>query len=252
MTTQSSIRTNPVPIANTELRHLNSAIVGQEYEIKVRLPERYDEGEETYPVLYLLDGDHIFAMTTDIVQYLIYGNHIPDLIIVSPAYGDKNSPEYGGSNMRARDLRPFLTPGSDTPPGAAKYLQFFEQELLPFATSQYRIDPSDKTLAGWSWGAIFVLYALFEKPALFHRLIAFDIMEPQLLETEAAFAADNNELPGKLFLASGDNDMTTLAEKMVGRGYTGLTLDHQQLSRDGHFSLGGEGLSKGLVSVFRS
>jgi hypothetical protein len=251
MTTQSPSRRILVPIADTELHHLNSAIVGQQYEIKVRLPERYDEGEESYPVLYLLDGDHIFAMATDIVQYLIYGNHIPDLIIISPAYGDKNTPEYGGSNMRNRDLSPFLIPDLDTPPGAAKYLQFFEQELMPFATSQFRIDSSDKTLAGWSLGAIFVLYALFEKPALFQRRIAFDIIAPQLLEMETAFAADNDTLPGKLFLASGDYDMTPLAEKMVSRNYTGLTIDHQQLSRDGHFSLGGEGLSKGLVSVFR-
>lgn len=251
MTTQASRTRNPLPIANSELRHLNSAITGQDYEIRVRLPEQYDESEETYPVLYLLDGDHIFAMATDIVQYLIYGNHIPDLIIVSPAYGDKSSPEYGGSNMRARDLRPFLTPGSDTPPGAAQYLQFFELELLPFAAGQYRIDPSNKTLAGWSWGALFVLYTLFEKPGLFQRLIAFDIMEPQLPEMEAAFAAANNTLPGSLFLASGDSDMATLAETMTSRGYSGLTLDHQQLGRDGHFSLGGEGLSKGLVSVFR-
>src|SRR5258708_16646232 len=66
-----------VPIANSDLRHFKSSLLGQEYFVKVRLPEEYSEGSTLYPVLYLLDGDHAFAMATDIVQYLIYGKHIP-------------------------------------------------------------------------------------------------------------------------------------------------------------------------------
>jgi hypothetical protein len=76
-----------VPIANSQLRHLRSTIVGQDYQIKIRLPENYANSTSLYPVLYLLDGDHAFAMSTDIVQYLIYGQLIPDLIIASTAYG---------------------------------------------------------------------------------------------------------------------------------------------------------------------
>src|SRR5690349_11196279 len=90
----------PVPIANSELRSIRSSIIGQDYLIKIRLPETYVDNSSVYPVLYLLDGDHAFAMATDIVQYLIYGEHIPDLIIVSPAYGSKDAPHEGGTNMR--------------------------------------------------------------------------------------------------------------------------------------------------------
>ena len=99
-----------VPIANSQLRTIRSSIVGQEYQVKIRLPEDYAGTTKLYPVLYLLDGDHAFAMATDIVQYLIYGQHIPDLIIASPAYDSKKLPAEGGKNMRDRDLIPFPTP----------------------------------------------------------------------------------------------------------------------------------------------
>jgi hypothetical protein len=190
-------------------------------------------------------------MATDIVQYLIYGQHITDLIIVSPAYGSKNTLAYGGTNMRDRDLVPFPTQWSNTPPGGANFLQFLEQELMPFVTSHYRVDMSDRTLAGYSFGALFVIYALFQKPGLFSRMIAIDGMDDKLLDMEEAFSKANSMLPIRLFLSSGEDDMSRLADKLAERRYPGLTLEHERLNRIGHFAVGAEGLTKGLVSVFR-
>src|SRR5687767_7261734 len=116
MTNISPAPGTPVPIDNSELRYIRSAIVEEDYQIKIRLPETYEQSTATYPVLYLLDGDHAFAMATDIVQYLVYGNLIPDLIIVSPAYGSKDNPEEGGANRRDRDLVPFPLPSSSETP----------------------------------------------------------------------------------------------------------------------------------------
>ena len=247
----SCLQGTPVPIANTELLEFTSSLVGQHYYIKVRLPERYFETARSYPVLYLLDGDHAFAMATDIVQYLIYGQHVPDLIIVSPAYGSKDTPEYGGTNMRNRDLAPFPLEWSNTPPGGANFLQFLEQELIPFVTSHYRVDVSDRTLAGYSLGSLFVIYTLFQKPGLFSRMIAIDGMDDRLFEMEEAFSKAHSLLPIRLFLSAGEDDMSGLAEKMAKRGYAGLTLEHEHLNRIGHFAVSAEGLTKGLVSVFR-
>jgi predicted alpha/beta superfamily hydrolase len=148
MSTLIAKQSAAVPIANTELHELTSACVGQQYLVKVRLPETYAASTETFPVLYLLDGDHAFAMATDIVQYLIYSQQVPDLIIASPAYGSKSTPEYGGTNMRNRDLLPFSLDGSDTPPGGTAFLQFFEQELIPFIESTYRVSSTNRTIAG--------------------------------------------------------------------------------------------------------
>jgi predicted alpha/beta superfamily hydrolase len=177
--TTSNVQFPLVSIANSQLRHIRSSIVGQDYQVKIRLPEAYENTTTLYPVLYLLDGDHAFAMATDIVQYLIYGEHIPDLIIASPAYDSKKLPHEGGKNMRNRDLTPFPVPDTDMPSGAVRYLEFFQQELVPFVESNYRVSPSDRTLWGYSRGGLFALYALFEKPTLFQRYIIVDGFEDE-------------------------------------------------------------------------
>ncbi len=174
MDTFSNNKKIPVPIANSELQELTSSLVGQKYYVKIRLPEKYYETTESYPVLYLLDGDHAFAMATDIVQYLIYGQHIPDLMIVSPSYGSKATADYGGTNMRDRDLLSEPVKWAKYPPGAAVFLQFIEQELIPFVELHYQVSASDRTLAGYSLGSWFAIYTLFQKPDLFSRMIAID------------------------------------------------------------------------------
>lgn len=251
MSSQTKTNIVPVSIANTELHEFTSLIIGQKYYLKVRLPEKYYETTQSYPVLYLLDGDHAFAMATDIVQYLIYGQHIPDIIIISPSYGSKSTPEYGGINMRNRDLAPFPTQWTDTPPGGDTFLQVIKQEFVPFVMSNYRVDMSDSTLVGYSFGAYFVLNALFKSPGLFGRLIAIDGIDDRFLEMEEAFSKTNSALPVRLFVSSGEDDMLKLADKMTQRGYSGFKVEHAQLNGIGHFAVGAEGLTKGLVSVFR-
>jgi hypothetical protein len=190
-------------------------------------------------------------MATDIVQYLIYGKHIPDLIIASPAYGSKSRPEHGGTNMRNRDLLPVSLQSSDTPSGSAAFLQFFEQEFIPFIEATYRVNPSNRTFAGYSSGGIFVLDTLFQNSKLFQHYIVIDGFDALFFAREAAFAAVNQTLPVRLFVADGSDDSTEFIARLQGRGYPDLKIEHTQLSPLGHFAIGAEGLTKGLIAVFR-
>jgi hypothetical protein len=246
----------PVTIANSELRRLRSSIVGQDYLVKVRLPESYDEEKRTYPVLYLLDGDHAFALATDVVQYLIYCEQVPDLIIISPAYGSKAAPHEGAGNMRDRDLVPFYMPGTALPHGGAQYLQFVQRELLPFAESNYRIDSTRRTLWGYSYGGIFALYALLQNPKLFGQYIVLDGFDEQLLGMEEQYAAQHMSLPAKLFVAAppgeGYSAQSAFVDKIKSRGYGDLEVEFAQLSDLGHCGIAAEGLTKGLIALFRS
>ncbi len=244
----------PVPIANSELRTLHSTIVGQDYLIKVRLPESYATTTTNYPVLYLLDGDHAFAMATDIVQYLVYGESIPDLIIISPAYGSKDAPEEGGMNMRDRDLLPYPVDWTTQTPGAAQYLQFFQQELIPYVESLYRIDSANRTLWGGSLGLLFVFFTLFHDPRLFRNYIALDGFHSALIDLEAQYASNNTTLPVRLSMVSGNGGkqkMSSFYETLKGRNYTGLQLDYAHFDLE-HFLVPGAGLAKGLSMTFRT
>jgi predicted alpha/beta superfamily hydrolase len=46
------------------------------------------------------------------------------------------------------------------------FMQFLRRELIPFIETDYRADPSARTLLGHSMGANFALYTLFHPPDL--------------------------------------------------------------------------------------
>ncbi len=249
-----------VRIENSELRTITSSNVsGQEYQIRIFLAEGYYESDTTtYPVLYLLDGDNAFAMATDITRYLRYGNHVPKLIVVAPAYGSLYGPSEGGKNMRTRDLTPFHTnarPGS----GGENFRRFIKDELIPFIDSNYRTDPSDRAMWGGSRGGLFGLYMLFTSPELIHRYI---IASPPLEEgdrvafaLEQEFAETHADLPVKLFLTVGEFDFCyplfhEFIEILESRQYRNLELEWEVMKGGSHLSTPAEGLAKGLRSVF--
>ena len=158
--------------------------------------------------------------------------------------------------MRDRDLAPFPTPWSDMAPGGDQFLQFLQQELMPYVESNYRIDSTDRTLWGYSFGAIFALYALFQSPELFKRYILVDGFHERFFGIEQLYATQHTNLPAKLFVAApplGEfgSDLSKFFDTLKGRNYTRLELDYAQLNDIGHFAVGAEGLTKGLVSVFR-
>ena len=241
---------SPVPIDGTQLRKITSAVVHQEYLIKVRLPDDYQRTDKRYPVLYLLDGDHAFAMATDIVQYLEYGS-LPELIIVSPAYGSKDGPGSGGTNMRDRDLR---FPGPTVPgdAGGDKYLRFLAEELIPYVDSSFRTIPDDRTLWGYSLGATFALHALFHEPALFKRYVVLDGFGADIPELERAFAERHSALAVRLYLASAvpNADLLRFSETLRKRNYKGLDVEYADMCGVRHVVVAGEGLARGLQTVF--
>ena len=60
-----------------------SEVLKEERLLFLYLPSGYDQLEESFPVLYLLDGDAHFHHTTGTVQFLAQNGRIPDMIIVA-------------------------------------------------------------------------------------------------------------------------------------------------------------------------
>lgn len=234
-----------VTIKQSKIRTIHSNIIGQDYQLKIWFPSGYNQAKK-YPVLYLLDGDHAFAMATDIIQYLNYGNHVPELIIVSPSYNSKTYPEDGGMNMRNRDFT--------TESGRTKYFEFLEKELIPFINEELNVLPEEKAIWGYSNGGVFVMWSLFQKPTLFNRYIAIDPRTSFASDSEAEFAKHNKELNVKLFLGMGNrngNEISQFIDKIESRNYKNLKLEYLSLQGVEHFIIPSTGLALGLVSVYK-
>lgn len=153
----------------TVLKTIISEEVGDTFYIYIRVPKNYSLSNNTYPVLYLLDGDISFNMATSIIRYMQYGSYLPDLIIVGIGYGTMMSDEE--KNFRERD---YFISHIDQLPISGKgenFLKFIKNELIPFVEKEYRIN-SDRILSGFSLGGLFTIYTLLNEPKLFKSYIA--------------------------------------------------------------------------------
>jgi len=148
----------PLPIGT--LRKLHSEILKEDRPLSIRLPSDYGRTRLSYPVVYLLYGDHTegyFAETVFSLERLEGGAEMPEFILV----GIHNTDRYG-------NLLPFKFDGR--PGGADAFMDFLEKELFPFIEAEYRTKRY-RLLIGPQAGATFGLYALARRPALFNAFI---------------------------------------------------------------------------------
>lgn len=145
---------------------------------------------------------------------------------------------------------------------AHDFLQFIRDELMPFVDSEYRIDATDRTLEGHSYGGVFALYTLFHQPDLFHRYI---VVSPDLpfnngvtLDYERTYAEHHDNLKARVYLAYGEtelNDYTNpylnpFVKALEERKYPGFTLIQQTILNCDHCSVPAPAIQAGLVAVY--
>ncbi|MBU2995295.1 hypothetical protein KO500_02575 [Cellulophaga baltica] len=151
-----------------ELKTIYSSTLSEEREYFISLPENYTNKnfqDQKYPVIYIVDGEKFFHVTSGMVSNLSNGYYplIPECIIVAI----KNT-------NRSRDL----TPTKDSKlnyesGGATKFTAFISEELVPEINKNYRT-LDYKLLIGHSFGGLFALNILFDKPSTFNAYITID------------------------------------------------------------------------------
>ncbi len=151
-----------------EIKTIQSVVLNEEREYWIALPENYSNEKyktQKYPVIYLLDGEKFFHVTSGIVKNSSKGYYplIPECIIVAI----KNT-------NRSRDLTPSndhkLTYQSG---GASQFENFINKELITEINKNYRT-LDYKILIGHSFGGLFTLNILFKKPNTYNAYIAID------------------------------------------------------------------------------
>jgi predicted alpha/beta superfamily hydrolase len=147
-----------------KLDSLNSTILKEKRLIQVFTPANYKPGStDKFDVLYVLDGGNWNTGLIKQVQRFVEGEaYMPPTIIVSVMGIDRN-----------KDLTPTRINNWGTSGGAANFLGFIKNELIPYVNKAYPTN-GDNTLWGHSLGGMFVLYAMLNEPALFKSYIAVD------------------------------------------------------------------------------
>jgi CubicO group peptidase (beta-lactamase class C family)/predicted alpha/beta superfamily hydrolase len=163
---------------------LYSKYLKEQRPIKIIFPKNYNTSStEKFDALYVLDGEWNTSLAEKAYDFLEYAKFIPpNLIIVSVPNYYKD-----GINMRDRDFTPSSTENREgkfawmrsslISGGAANFLLFLKEELVPFVNSKYPTKIENNILYGTSSGGLFAIYAYLHEPTLFKSYIT---VEPSL------------------------------------------------------------------------
>lgn len=240
----------PVTIPRTEVRNITSEYVDQDFRLSIALPSSYENSDITYPVLYLLDPIWTFGAATSIrAMGELHG--LPEIIIVGIGY--------------PIDAYVFELRERDYAREADNFLQFIDEELIPFIDSNYRTQPSERAIAGLSFGGYFALYTLFNNPEIFNRYIAIsspiDLELPgidTIIQYEQEFADNPSPLFAKLFLSNGTvNDLPSetlqsFANNLEDRNYLGLEITTVIFEDATHQTVMPAALARGMTEIYCS
>lgn len=187
---------------------IKSEILDEYRNIIIRLPDRYDESSDSYPVIYLLDGDvNLMLMAITVINRLThYEAILKDMIVVAIENVD-----------RSRDMWPVNTRYYSGAVGAKDFLDFIEKELIPHIDSNYRT-ANNKTLYGESLSGIFTIYTFLDRPELFDSYIVSSAGFPDCEDYFKKFSQesfDHKEYNNQaIFVTNGLNDLRDPDEAM--------------------------------------
>lgn len=156
------------PVVIGEKLEIESKLLGERRPLMIAKPRGYDDGDERYPVVYLLDGGpQNFRHKAGIVSFLDFAGRAPAMLLVAITNTNRNR-DLTPPTQSERDLRSVQTHG-----GADRFLQFISDELMPWVTKNYRTRPYT-ILVGHSFGGLFAIHALTTRPEMFNAYVAVD------------------------------------------------------------------------------
>lgn len=201
-----------------EYYEIESDVLGETRSVIVSTPIGYDEGDQEYAVIYLLDGNSHFQHTNGIVTFMFMRGLMPPAIIVAVT----NTKRIRDMTPMAEDMTRFPTGG-----GADNFLDFFESELIPFVDENFRTHPY-RVLIGHSLGGLFAIHALVNRPDVFDSYISISPSlwwdEQKLVDDADKFFASQVELNKSIYLTMGDEGGSTAGGLLK---LTGVLSEHE-------------------------
>ena len=268
----------PVTLERTEIRTLNSDIIGQDFELWISVPRDYHVNDTVYPVIFLLDPYRVFSMVKGYIDALTTPFPIiQEVILVGIGYGGEGiEARLNWALGRVRDYTPVQNatteewyekaiktgglPATDVISGGAPlFLDFISKELFPFIESNYRIDTQTRMLSGYSFGGLFGLFALFHEPGLFNK---YFIGSPSIhykdnitFKYEADYANKYSDLKADVFMSAGGLEEGTsmnvknMEELLLSRNFENLYVKTVIFDDENHISCYPAALSRGLIEL---
>ena len=106
-----------------------SKILSEKRAFEIQLPRSFDKDDKIkYPLMIIMDGDHLFNMVSGTVDYLSYWGDIPENLVVGIKQIDS----------RFKDSSIFDNINNTPITSTANFYDFIVQELIPYLSKNYR------------------------------------------------------------------------------------------------------------------
>ena len=272
----ASAQTLQVTIPSSRQYEFHSTRTGREYRLFVSLPESYTASDTlSYPVLYVLDGNGFFGLSTETHRLLRLRAEVPELIIVGIGYPVSSFSET--SIPRWLDYTPSADPTADSlratqlgsrakgvklrSGGGPQFVAILRDEIIPFVEATYRTT-RDRGLFGDSLGGLLAAYVLVTTPELFSR---YALSSPSLwwnngdiFAREAAYFRTHPALNARVFLSVGADEekdrmvamVDHLARILGERRYAGLIMSTHVFEGEDHVSVGPAAVSRSMRFLY--
>ena len=191
----------------TDYFTIASQILQDEREIKLQLPRNYVANEDqSYPLIFVFDGDYLFEPVAGIVDYLSYWDEVPESIVIGINQSETRNNDFQIGSQQ------YLPTGK-----GADFFDFIETELIPVLEDKYRIS-GFKVAVGHNRSANFINFFLLRDTLLFNGYIALS----PLLSTEMSSRVEGalKTKDSKLFyqLSYAEEDFPSVKQKLKPLG----------------------------------
>lgn len=173
-----------------------TAAHGGVYRIFVSFPKG-EPPEGGYPVLYLLDGNALFASFAETRRMMEWSPGDKAIVVgvgypTDEAYDVRRIDDFTGAPTTSGAYAKFAKEKSG---GWDRFLDFLTGELRSEIGKRYRTNPDRQSLFGHSLGGLFALHALYTRPGAFHAIIA---ASPSIFWHEALTLKEERDFVGRL------------------------------------------------------
>lgn len=259
---------------------MNSSVSHRDYQISVALPDGYSAQNAPYPVLFAADANSQFGTLVETARLASFAREIQDVIVVGIGYPRAGQGIRAAAADRVLDLTPTADqswvdetarqaqamglPSPRASGGAATFLRFLRDELIPSIELTFNVSHEDRGWYGHSLGGLFGTYALLESDGLFTRFI---LGSPSLwwdhralFALEESLAGARDSLPAKVFFSVGMReeepkypmvtDLRAFVKRLQDRKYRRLEMQVQYFEGENHGSVVPATISRGLRYVY--
>jgi predicted alpha/beta superfamily hydrolase len=247
------VREGPAVIAGTQEYVLRSTHAGRDFLIQIAAPVRPLAEGERAAIIYMLDGDYMFGMATDIARNLQIVREVAPAYIVAIGYPGDVHADWVSGRLQDMLAAPIDVNGRQIGGGGPAFERFLVEELRPFIEARLPVDPARAFLAGHSLGGMFGVSMILNRPNAF---TGYAIGSPALwivpdLLDRLRNAPATPGPPLRVYVGVGgeerDRDMVgwaqRLAETLQSRG---ADVSHRAFTGEGHVTVEGPAFANAL------